>query len=293
MAQQAQCPYCGAVMDVPPELAGKRGQCPGCKQVLDFPQSSEFADTTEPLSAVPVEPTGKGGAWKVVLLVGGIGCGAVLLVVLVLAAMLFPALGKAQESARRASCLNNIRQIDLALIQYCGEYDDNYPAALVDDNEAPQRRFARLLKLGYLNAPKVFKCPSAPFDDRPDSDALDADTLTDSSLGSIADVYMTDGWCSYGIDITVGHTHSASRAVLADRPDPAYWGVGVSSPGWGEEGSNSENHRGDGQNIAYNDGHVKWSPTCRDDSNIDPNVYADNADVNDADDSNIDFGTAD
>ena len=43
---------------------------------------------------------------------------------------------------------------------------------------------------------------------------------------------------------------------------------------------------------AYLDGHVKWSSTCKDDAGIDPNVYADNDDINDQDDSNIDFGGA-
>ena len=238
------------------------------------------------------EAAGKGGgAWKIVGIVVGVGCGSLILIVGILAAFLLPALFKAQESARRAYCLNNIRQITLAMIQYAGEYDDDFPSSLVDDAEAPQRRLARLLALGYLNAPKVFKCPSAQYDERPDRNRLDGENLTNSSLESIADVYLGDGWCSYGIDVRLNHTHAASRAMVADRPHRDYWGPGVSSPGAGKPGSNSQNHRGDGQNIAYNDGHVTWSPTCKDDANIDPNIYGSNPEVNPLDDSNIDFGT--
>ena len=215
----------------------------------------------------------------------------VIAIIGILAGFLLPALSKAQESARRASCLNNIRQVMLAMIQYAGEYDDEFPGEIEDETEAPQNRMARLLKLGYLNAAKVFKCPSAPYEERPDRDDLDGDSLGESTDESIATVYLAETWASYGIDPDVNHTHNASRAVLADKPDPAYWGATANSPESGEDGSNSQNHRGDGQNIAYNDGHVKWSPTCKDDANIDPNIFADNADVNDADDSNVRFGS--
>ena len=292
MAQQAQCPFCGVVMNVPPELAGTRGKCSGCGKVLEFAPVQPEAPGG-PIPPVPPQaPAKSGGGWKIVALVLGVGCGGLMLISIIgiLAGFLLPALSKAQEAARGASCLNNIRQITLAMIQYAGEYDDNYPSALVDDTEAPQRRFARLLKLEYLNTAKVFKCPSAPYEERPDPNRLDGPSLADSSLESIADVYLSDGWCSYGIDPTVNHTHSASRAVVADRPAELYWGVGVSSPAVGEDESNSDNHRGDGQNIAYNDGHVRWSPTCRDDARIDPNVYATNPEVNPADDSNVCFG---
>ena len=45
----------------------------------------------------------------------------------ILAGFMLPALAKGQESARRMACLNNMRQIGLAMIQYAGENDDEYP----------------------------------------------------------------------------------------------------------------------------------------------------------------------
>ena len=285
MASQMRCPNCQMLMSVPPELLGHSGKCPGCGNPLRFPSTDEAIPVAAP-------PATSNTAFKILALVLGVGCGGLMLVAIlgILAGFLLPALSKAQESARRASCLNNVRQIQLALIQYAGEYDDNYCSALVDDTEPAQRRLARLVKLNYLCAPKVFKCPSASYDERPDAGSLDGEDLTDWSLERIADTYLSDGWCSYGIDPTVRHTHSASRAVLADKPYAAYWGTGVNSPEAGEDGSNSDNHRGDGQIISYNDGHVKWSPTCRDDSGLDPNVYATNPEIHRSDDSNIDFG---
>ena len=217
----------------------------------------------------------------------------VIAIIGILAGFLLPALSKAQESARRAACLSNIRQVMLAMIQYAGEYDDDYPDEIEGETDAaPQRRFAKLLKYGYLSAAKVFKCPSASYDDRPDQDDLDEDSISESSEGSIADVLLTNDWCSYGIDVDVNNTHGSSRAVLADKPHSDHWGAGANSPEAGDDDtSNSENHRGDGQNIAYNDCHVKWSPTCKDDAGIDPNVFAENATINDQDDSNVCFGS--
>lgn len=224
--------------------------------------------------------------WRVTGIVSG-----TILIVLILVALLVSARSEATEAKRRSLCLNSTCQIMLAMIQYAGDYDNNYPSALVDDTEAPQRRFARLLKGGYLNATKVFRCWSDPRDKTPDRDLLSEGNLSESTLSSIADTYMIAGWCSYGVDTTIDRTHSASRAVIADKPAPAYWGPGVNSPAAGLPGSNSENHKGNGQSIAYNDGHFKWSPTCGDDVGIDPNIYAKNPEMEPCCDSNVCFGT--
>jgi prepilin-type N-terminal cleavage/methylation domain-containing protein/prepilin-type processing-associated H-X9-DG protein len=217
----------------------------------------------------------------------------VIAIIGILAGFLLPALSKAQEAARRTSCLNNIRQIELGMIQYAMEYNDEYPSALVDNNESPQKRFERLLTLNYLNAPKVFHCPSASYTNAPDTTALGGKTITDPSLtkGTVAGVYLTIDWCSYGVDPKLKHNGSAGRAVLADAPDPASWGPAANSPAVGDPKSNSANHKHDGQNVAYNDGHVKWSPNVRDDAGVDPNIYATDSSINVDDDSNVRYGS--
>jgi prepilin-type processing-associated H-X9-DG protein/prepilin-type N-terminal cleavage/methylation domain-containing protein len=47
----------------------------------------------------------------------------VIAIISILAAMLLPALGKARQTARRASCQSNQRQIVLALLTYANDYD--------------------------------------------------------------------------------------------------------------------------------------------------------------------------
>ncbi len=61
-------------------------------------------------------------------------------IVSLLAAILFPVFGRARENARRSSCLNNVRQISLALLLYTQDYDETFvPIALnfFDATSAP------------------------------------------------------------------------------------------------------------------------------------------------------------
>lgn len=62
----------------------------------------------------------------------------VIAVIGVLAAMLLPALSRARESARRISCLSNIRQIGLAGFTFTSDYNGYLPMAGRDQYFVPQ-----------------------------------------------------------------------------------------------------------------------------------------------------------
>src|SRR3972149_533631 len=51
----------------------------------------------------------------------------VMAIIRVLAALLLPAVQAARASARAASCKNNLRQIGLAVIQFCDRHDGEFP----------------------------------------------------------------------------------------------------------------------------------------------------------------------
>jgi prepilin-type N-terminal cleavage/methylation domain-containing protein/prepilin-type processing-associated H-X9-DG protein len=48
----------------------------------------------------------------------------VIAIIAILAAILFPVFAKAREKARQTSCLNNLKQIGLAMVMYSQDYDD-------------------------------------------------------------------------------------------------------------------------------------------------------------------------
>src|SRR5690606_2691782 len=51
----------------------------------------------------------------------------VIAIISILAAILFPVFARARESARRASCLSNLKQIGIATMMYVQDYDEKYP----------------------------------------------------------------------------------------------------------------------------------------------------------------------
>jgi len=52
----------------------------------------------------------------------------VIAIIAILAALLLPALAAAREKARRTSCLNNLKQMSIALESYCGDYSSYFPS---------------------------------------------------------------------------------------------------------------------------------------------------------------------
>jgi prepilin-type N-terminal cleavage/methylation domain-containing protein/prepilin-type processing-associated H-X9-DG protein len=54
----------------------------------------------------------------------------VVAIISLLAAILFPVFARARENARRASCLSNVQQMGLAMMQYVQDYDETYPINL-------------------------------------------------------------------------------------------------------------------------------------------------------------------
>jgi len=111
----------------------------------------------------PVKSTRKGGFTLIELLV-------VIAIIAILAAILFPVFSRARENARRSSCLSNMKQIGIGIMQYTQDADERYPQAYWYKNDAEVALGAAgdvggyfqwsASTLPYTKSEQLYVCPS-------------------------------------------------------------------------------------------------------------------------------------
>jgi prepilin-type N-terminal cleavage/methylation domain-containing protein len=99
----------------------------------------------------------------------------VIAIIAILAALLFPALSRAKDKAKRTTCMNNLRQINLGLRMYTDDFSDFSPSTPATNPSPSLQNFIaftgykKLMKsnvgLNGASSPKdkLFACPSDTF----------------------------------------------------------------------------------------------------------------------------------
>lgn len=189
----------------------------------------------------------------------------VVAIIAILASMLLPALGKAMEKAKRATCLSNLKQIYAALSIYAQDYDGWYPYA--PETVANSCSASLSLLTGqidkttdardgavYISGSEVFICPSS------------TDTKSDTG-------FLGDRRCSYSYASGLRDKTNPDTVLVADKKweyqiyPGSYWrntSATGSLPGtppgtrWGQILIQYNQHKYYGVNVLYAGGNAKW-----------------------------------
>ncbi|MBN1521279.1 MAG: type II secretion system protein [Candidatus Aureabacteria bacterium] len=82
----------------------------------------------------------------------------VLSIIVILAALITPATHLAKEKARKTQCINNLKQISVALNMFANEHGGDFPP----DGAVPNTWMSHLFP-NYIRAEENFDCPSHPY----------------------------------------------------------------------------------------------------------------------------------
>jgi len=78
----------------------------------------------------------------------------VIAIIAILAAILFPVFAKAREKARQSSCASNLKQLELAALEYSQDYDSQIMSSFIGG------RWWTDLATPYIKNTQIFRCPS-------------------------------------------------------------------------------------------------------------------------------------
>lgn len=178
----------------------------------------------------------------------------VIAIIALLAAILFPVFSRARENARRASCLSNLKQMGLAVMQYVQDYDETYPIVAGSGTSTWTWQI-----YPYIKNHQIYRCLSAP------DDGAEFNPATLSSLNAYSQYCMNNSSFGSGVNPYLATYNLSWPTRIAAVPKAAelILFMDATKSGtttfWCDVSQKSVDSRHfEGANIAFADGHAKW-----------------------------------
>ena len=195
----------------------------------------------------------------------------VIAIIAILAAILFPVFAKAREKARQSSCMSNVKQIMLAVLQYTQDYDEVTPLGYAGSVYPNWNDLTGGRLLPYIKNTQIFTCPSmagqtslaygmhsqwfsggVSLGNVPNPAGTvyitEGGVPTDATVGNGPEGWVWEQQCHWEVQFPYNYNSatlngsytSTTQAYLPRRPWPTHNGGG---------------------NCGFVDGHVKWIKT--------------------------------
>jgi prepilin-type N-terminal cleavage/methylation domain-containing protein/prepilin-type processing-associated H-X9-DG protein len=180
----------------------------------------------------------------------------VIAIIAILAAILFPVFAKAREKARQTSCLSNVKQLSLACMQYCQDYDERFAikgATAACGGGVAWGGMPLAQVFPYVKNTQCYQCPSSAKrawcgKSTPESLALVPGSSYNVSCGMVNGPAMAD------------LKMPSEMAMLGESAGSSFWRP-VNDYAGCDCGVVSIHN--EGINVGYCDGHGKWVKSDR------------------------------
>ena len=163
----------------------------------------------------------------------------VIAIIAILAAMLLPALAQARAKAQQISCLNQVKQINLAFLMYTQDNTERWPSmywSAANSRWEPYPIWWGGEIKSYVGDDKVFLCPSK----------------SDTVCSYIYNIYL-QGRQNSSI------TSASSIITIGDSTGNGWWGIdGDTMVRFGHVNCRLKDSHNSGANFGFVDGHAEW-----------------------------------